>query len=97
LLEYIVSADLLFYALIAAAVIVLRIKAPAAERPYWTWGYPIIRIVSILIAALLTTDLTLLAPTTSGIGVLLVLTGLPVFWIWRRTPESRRIAGRLPD
>ena len=40
LLEYIVSADLIFYVLMVGAVIVLRKKMPAAERPYRTWGYP---------------------------------------------------------
>src|SRR2546430_5281825 len=41
LLEYIVSADLIFYLLLVGAVIVLRNKSPQAERPYRTWGYPI--------------------------------------------------------
>src|SRR2546425_5895278 len=40
LLEYIVSADLLFYVLMIAALMVLRHKRPTAERPYRTWGYP---------------------------------------------------------
>jgi len=84
LLEYIVSADLLFYALIAAAVIVLRIKSPDAERPYRTLGYPFVPILSILIAALLMLDLAWLAPTTSGIGMLIVLTGVPIYFLWRR-------------
>jgi APA family basic amino acid/polyamine antiporter len=39
LLEYIISVDLVFYALMVAAVIVMRRKAPTAERPYRTWGY----------------------------------------------------------
>lgn len=84
LLEYIVSADLLFYALIAAAVMVLRIKSPGVDRPYRTWGYPFVPILSILIAALLTLDLAWLAPTTSGIGILIVLTGVPIYFLWRR-------------
>src|SRR5205823_807742 len=53
LLEYIVSADLVFYLLMVLAVIVLRRKAPAAGRPYRAWGYPIVPIVSMLLAALL--------------------------------------------
>jgi APA family basic amino acid/polyamine antiporter len=84
LLEYIVSADLIFYGLLVAAVIVLRRKMPAAERPYRTWGYPFVPIVSILLAALLIVDLAWLAPTTSGIGILIVLTGVPVYFFWRR-------------
>jgi basic amino acid/polyamine antiporter, APA family len=84
LLEYIVSADLIFYVLMVAAVIVLRRKAPAAERPYRIWGYPIVPILSMLLAALLIVDLVLLAPTTSGIGIFIVLTGVPVYFLWRQ-------------
>jgi basic amino acid/polyamine antiporter, APA family len=83
LLEYIISADLVFYVLMVGAVIVLRKKTPAAERPYRTWGYPIVPLIYISIATLLIIDLAWLAPTTSGIGVLLVLTGIPVYFAWR--------------
>lgn len=83
LLEYLISADLIFYLLLAAAVIVLRRRAPAAERPYRTWGYPIVPAISILLAAALIVDLAWLAPATSGIGVAIVLTGLPVYLAWR--------------
>jgi APA family basic amino acid/polyamine antiporter len=84
LLEYIVSADLVFYVLLVAAVIVLRKKSPAAERPYRTWGYPVVPIMSILLATLLLVDLAWLAPTTSGIGIAIVLTGIPVYFAWRK-------------
>jgi basic amino acid/polyamine antiporter, APA family len=88
LLEYIVSADLIFYLLMVLALIVLRRKAPAAERPYRTWGYPVVPIVSMLLAALLIVDLAFLAPATSGIGFLIVLTGVPVYFFWRRAPSA---------
>lgn len=83
LLEYIVSADLVFYLLIGLAVIVLRKKAAAAERPYRTWGYPIVPIVWMLLAALMLVDLAWLAPATCGIGILIVLTGVPAYFLWR--------------
>ena len=89
LLEYIVSADLLFYVLMIAALMILRHKRPDAERPYRTWGYPIVPIVSILLAALLIIDLTFLAPATSGIGILIVLTGGPVYFFWRKVAAGR--------
>jgi len=88
LLEYIVSADLIFYLLMVLALIVLRRKAPAAERPYRTWGYPVVPIVSMLLAALLVVDLAFLAPTTSGIGILIVLTGVPVYFFWRKAATA---------
>ncbi len=90
LLEYIVSADLFFYLLLATAVIALRKKSPAAERPYHTWGYPIVPIVSTLLAGILIVDLAWLAPTTSGIGIAIVLTGLPVYLAWRRGHIANR-------
>jgi basic amino acid/polyamine antiporter, APA family len=84
LLEYIVSADLLFYILMVVAVMILRRTKPNAERPYRTWGYPFVPIISILLAGLLIVDLAFLAPATSGIGILIVLTGVPAYFFWRK-------------
>ena len=69
--------------LLVAAVIVLRKTSPSAERPYHTWGYPVVPILSIIVAAVLTLDLAWLAPTTSGIGILIVLTGVPIYFLSR--------------
>ncbi|HSE24067.1 MAG TPA: amino acid permease [Pyrinomonadaceae bacterium] len=88
LLEYIVSADLIFYALMVGAVIVMRRKAPSIERPYKTFGYPIVPLIYIGLAGLFILDLAFLAPGTSGIGYLLVFTGIPVYLIWRRTDQT---------
>jgi basic amino acid/polyamine antiporter, APA family len=87
LLEYIVSADLVFYVLLVMTVVVLRRKNPATERPYRTAGYPVVPLVSAALASLLILDLAYLAPATSGIGILIVLTGLPVYFVrrWRRS------------
>ncbi|MGI8918558.1 MAG: APC family permease [Pyrinomonadaceae bacterium] len=84
LLEYIVSADLVFYILMVGAVIVMRFKAPHLERPYRTLGYPFVPIIYIVIAVLFVLDLAYLAPSTSGIGYLIVLTGIPIYFLWRR-------------
>jgi APA family basic amino acid/polyamine antiporter len=84
LLEYIVSADLVFYALMVGAVVVMRRKASTVERPYRTFGYPLVPLVYIVLALLLVIDLAVLKPGTSGIGYLLVLTGIPIYFLWRR-------------
>ena len=84
LLEYIVAADMVFYGLLIAAVFVLRRKAPEVERPYRVWGYPLVPMLYLLIDVLLVLDLTYLTPATSGVGYLLVLAGVPVYFIWRR-------------
>jgi len=82
LLEYIVSADLIFYILLVGAAIVLRKKAAEMQRPYKATGYPLTAVVYIAIASLLILDLVYLAPKTAGIGFLLVFTGIPVYFIW---------------
>ena len=89
LLEYIVAADLVFYILLVAAVIVLRQKKPDEIRPYRAWGYPLVPVVAIVLATLLIVDLAILAPATCGIGCAIVLSGLPVFFLWKRQPDHQ--------
>ena len=88
LLEYIVSADLVFYALMVAAVVVMRRKAPHLERPYRTLGYPFVPLIYVAIALLFVLDLGYLAPGTSGIGYLIVLTGIPIYFLWQRQART---------
>ena len=66
------------------ALIVLRRTKPDADRPYRTWGYPIVPMISVLLAGLLIVDLGFLAAATSGIGILIVLTGVPAYFFWRK-------------
>ncbi len=91
LLEYIISADLVFYVLMVGAVIAMRRKAPDLARPYRTFGYPVVPCIYITIAALIILDLAYLKPSTSGIGYLLVLTGIPVYFFWRRSAKAREL------
>jgi APA family basic amino acid/polyamine antiporter len=88
LIEYLTSADMIFYGLMVGAVIVLRKKAPQLERPYRTVGYPLVPLVYISLALLFVIDLGYLAPRTSGIGYLIVLTGIPAYLIWRRQARA---------
>jgi APA family basic amino acid/polyamine antiporter len=92
LLEYIVSADLVLYMLMVGAVIVMRRKAPEIERPYRTFGYPLVPIVYLVIAGLFIIDLAILAPSTSGIGYLLVATGIPIYYVWshKKAQETQK-------
>lgn len=88
LLEYIIAADLVFYALMVGAVIIMRRTLPDAERPYRAWGYPVTPLIYIVLAMLIVLDLAYLTPKTSGWGYALVLTGLPVYLLWRKGDKS---------
>jgi APA family basic amino acid/polyamine antiporter len=81
LLDYVVSAALLFYVLAIAGVIRLRIKAPDAHRPYRTWGYPAIPLIYIAGAATALVCLFAFRPATTWPGLLIVFCGLPVYWL----------------
>ena len=83
LLEYIVSVDLVFGTLSVLAVIVLRYRKPAAERPYRTWGYPLVPAIFLLFSTFLIVILAITAPATSGMGYLLALTAIPVYGLGR--------------
>ena len=90
LLEYIVSVDLISAALSVLAVIVLRRRQPQAERPYRTWGYPITPIVFLSLSLFVTLTLLYLSPGTAGIGYLLALTGIPVYFVWRKRALAKQ-------
>src|SRR5262249_61957453 len=89
LLEYVIPVDVTFYALMVGAVIALRIKAPAMDRPYRAIGYPLPILVYIGLAILLVLDFIYLKPWTSGKGYLIVLAGIPVYLVWSRVAAAR--------
>lgn len=93
LLEYIVSADLAFYIVMVLAVIVMRSKRPTDERPYRVPLYPLPALLYIGLAGLLLLDLLYLAPGTSGMGFVIALSGLPVYFLWRALSPRREVAG----
>lgn len=84
LLEYIIPVDVTFYMLMVGAVILLRRKAPGAERPYRTLGFPLTPWIYLGVAVLVVLDFIVMTPETSGIGVLIVLAGIPVYFLWSR-------------
>jgi len=88
LLEYIIPVDLIFYMVMVGAVIALRRKAPFLKRPYKTIAYPIPPLIYIGLAFVLVLDFIYLKPKTSGIGFLIVLAGLPAYWLWGRLESS---------
>jgi APA family basic amino acid/polyamine antiporter len=85
LLDYIISAALLFYILTIAAVFRLRTTRPDVPRPYRTFGYPIIPALYILAAAIILVVLLIYRPATTWPGFVIVLLGIPFFALLRRS------------
>ncbi|HTG34839.1 MAG TPA: amino acid permease [Thermoanaerobaculia bacterium] len=84
LLDWVVFAVLIFYVLTIAGLFVLRRKQPDAERPYRAFGYPLIPALYILVASAIAIVLLIYKPATSLPGLAIVLTGIPVYFAWRR-------------
>jgi len=86
LLDYVVFSVLIFYVLTIAGLFVLRRKRPDAERPYRAFGYPIIPVLYIVAATTIMLALILYKTDTTWPGLLLVLLGVPVYWLWQKRP-----------
>jgi APA family basic amino acid/polyamine antiporter len=91
LLDYVIFAVLIFYILTIAGLFVLRRTQPEAARPYRAWGYPLVPAAYIVMALAIAIVLLLYRTQTTWPGLLIVLTGVPVYFLWR--PSA---AGRAP-
>ncbi len=73
-----------FYALGVAAVFVLRRRRPDLERPYRTWGYPIVPLLFLLGSLFLLGNYLVSEPRAFALDVGVILLGIPVLQVWRR-------------
>jgi APA family basic amino acid/polyamine antiporter len=93
LLDYAMFAIWLSYGFMVAGVIVLRIKRPGLVRPYRMWGYPVTAILFLLITAWFLGNMIVTRPVPSLAGLGLILTGVPIYFVWARqfhaTPSSQ--------
>ena len=81
---------MIFYVLTTVGLFILRAKRPDAERPYRAIGYPVLPGLYLVLAAAVSVIL-LVAPKTRTealSGLVLVLIGVPVYFIWRRAEGS---------
>jgi APA family basic amino acid/polyamine antiporter len=84
LLDYVIFAVLLFYMLTIAGLFVLRRTRPDMERPYKAFGYPVLPAAYILVAGLIDVLLLIYKPGFAWPGLIIVLLGVPVYFVWRR-------------
>src|SRR5439155_9141003 len=83
LLDYVISAALIFYILTIAGIFRLRQTRPQAERPYRAFGYPVVPALYIVGAATILLILFLYRTATTWPGLIIVLLGLPVYFLWK--------------
>ena len=76
---------ILFAALAVSGVFVLRAKRPELERPYRTWGYPVVPALFVLVSGALLWAALKIRPNESVYGLLTVAAGIPFFLFWKRS------------
>ncbi len=84
LLQYIMSAALIFYILTIAGIFRLRRIEPDADRPYRAFGYPLVPALYMLGASVILVVLFVCQPKTTWPGLAIVATGFPVYFVWRK-------------
>jgi len=84
LLDYVIFAVLLFYILTIAGIFVLRRTRPEMERPYRAFGYPVLPALYIVLAGVVEFLLLLYKPNFTWPGLLIVLLGIPVYFVWKK-------------
>ncbi|MGH8119488.1 MAG: APC family permease, partial [Gammaproteobacteria bacterium] len=88
LLEYVVFAAVLFYVLTSISLFLLRVKRPEQSRPVRVIAYPWVPALYLVLTALTCINLLYTRTTYSGLGLLIVLSGVPVYFIWKMYRDS---------
>jgi basic amino acid/polyamine antiporter, APA family len=81
LLDMISFVVVIFYALTIIGIFILRKNKPDAERPYKAFGYPVLPAIYIVLALAFCVALILQKPLYAGIGLGIVLLGIPVYYL----------------
>lgn len=87
LFTYVTFTVVVFFVAATLAIFRLRKIRPNANRPYKTWGYPIIPAVFGLAMLLIAGNSLIEKPIESFIGLLIMLAGLPVYYYWSKKPS----------
>lgn len=83
LTNLVVFSASLFYMLAVAAVLVLRRRHPQWDRPYRTVGYPAVPLAYLAFYTWFLYYVYRGRPAAANIGLVLILAGLPCFYLWK--------------
>lgn len=87
LLDYVMIIVIIFYILTIYGIFILRKKMPDVERPYRAFGYPVLPALYILLATAICIALLIDRTSTCGWGVLIMLAGIPVYYLTKPKTE----------
>jgi len=96
LTDMIIFAVFIYYGATTLGVFILRKKMPEAPRPYKVWGYPVVPAIVIIFCVALFLNTIIARPREAAIGLVLMLTGVPMYWWFKRMNKGHNflIPGR---
>jgi APA family basic amino acid/polyamine antiporter len=77
-------ALVIFSALAAGAVLILRRREPDLPRPYRTPLYPVIPAFYVLVSIVIVGSVLYERPLEGGVGIATILAGTPLYLLWHR-------------
>ncbi|HUQ94006.1 MAG TPA: amino acid permease [Bryobacteraceae bacterium] len=83
LFSYVLFASWLVHAMTVLGVLILRRKRPHVARPYRMWGYPVAPLLFVAFALAFVGNTLAGRPDSSLLGALIILSGVPVYYLWR--------------
>jgi APA family basic amino acid/polyamine antiporter len=89
LLDFLIFAVLIFYILTLSGLFILRWKRPDMERPYRAIGYPVLPAIYLVMAVFIEIQLLRYKPQYTWPGLIIVLVGVPVYWLWKQAGKSQ--------
>jgi len=95
LFTYVIFTVLVFFIAATLAIFRLRKINPGADRPYRTWGYPVVPAIFGLAMTFIAVSSLLEKPQESFLGLLMILIGLPVYYYWSK--DTKTISGERGD
>lgn len=90
LVVYSTFASLIFYVITIAGIFVLRVKEPDTPRPYKVIGYPLVPLIYIIITLAICACLLIYDSKNAGIGLIIVLLGLPIYLLMSRRKNTNQ-------
>jgi APA family basic amino acid/polyamine antiporter len=94
LLDFIIFAVLIFYILTLTGLFLLRWKRPGMNRPYRAFGYPFLPAIYLVMAVFIEIQLLRYKPQYTWPGLVIVLLGVPVYWLWKWVAKSETSHGQ---
>jgi APA family basic amino acid/polyamine antiporter len=89
LTDMLIFAAFIFYGATALGVFILRKKMPDTPRPYRVWGYPLVPAIFIVFCLLLIGNTIIARPREAGIGLVLILLGIPFYWWFQKQNQLK--------